>query len=188
MRTLTIISAGLSSPSSSLTLGLTIARAVAAAVEAVDELTVNVVELRDLAFDLAHCMTNHGAMPPQLAQAVEQVRTSDAIVAVTPVYKASYSGLFKMFFDALQPHDIRQIPVIIAANAGSQRHALVLEYAVRPLFSYLKAAIVPTAILVTPADRTEEQRPALEARIQRAANELAALMLPEEHSTSLTEE
>lgn len=180
MRTLTIISGGLGEPSSSLALGNTIAEAAQKAVQGCgSDLDVHAISLKDLAFDLAHCMTHNGELTPALQRAIQQVKSSDALIAVTPVFKASYSGLFKMFFDALQPQDIKQIPVIIAANAGSQRHALVLEHAVRPLFSYLKAAIVPTAILVTPQDTTEEALPALNNRIHRAANELAMLMIPE---------
>lgn len=180
MRTLTIISGGLGEPSSSLTLGHTIAEAAQEAIQRCGSgLEIHDLNLKDLAFDLAHCMTHNGELTPALNRAIQKVKDSDAIIAVTPVFKASYSGLFKMFFDALQPTDIKEIPTIIAANAGSQRHALVLEYAVRPLFSYLKAAIVPTAILVTPFDTTDEALPALNNRIARAANELAMLMIPE---------
>ncbi|ARU46253.1 CE1759 family FMN reductase [Corynebacterium silvaticum] len=178
MRTVTIVSAGLSTPSSSLSLAQEIAAEVRKEVAASGQtLTVQVIELRNLAVDLAHSVTEN-ATSLELQQAIDSVRSADALIAVTPVFKASYSGLFKMFFDVLQPQDIHEMPVIIAANAGSQRHALVLEYAVRPLFTYLKAATVPTAILATPHDRLPENSDAFCQRIHRAAHELALLLTP----------
>ncbi|ALU21591.1 FMN reductase [Corynebacterium pseudotuberculosis] len=178
MPTVTIVSAGLSTPSSSLALAQDIAAAVRKEVTGTGQtLNLQIIELRNLAVDLAHSITGD-TTSPQLQQAIDCVRSTDALIAVTPVFKASYSGLFKMFFDVLRPQDIHEMPVIIAANAGSQRHALVLEYAVRPLFTYLKAATVPTAILATPHDRLQENSDVFRQRIHRAAHELALLLKP----------
>src|SRR6185369_14161607 len=99
---------------------------------------------------------------------------ADAVIAVTPVFAASYSGLFKMFVDVLEPDALRGTPVLLAATAGSARHSLVLEHAMRPLFSYLRALTVPTAVFAAPEDWAGATP--LADRIDRAAGELADLV------------
>ena len=92
---------------------------------------------------------------------------------VTPVFAASYSGLFKTFFDVLEPELLDGKPVLVAATAGTARHSLVLEHALRPLFAYLHAVVVPTGVFAATEDFGDT---GLEARIERAAGELAALV------------
>lgn len=173
MATLSIISAGLASPSSSVELGQLIAAPI---LSARDDMELKVIEIKDLGHDLIDFMTTGGICTPQLEQTIDTVTESDALIVVTPVFQASYSGIFKLFFDAIPMESLKNTPVILAANAGSQRHALVIEYAIRPLFSFFKARIVPTGILVTPADRTPEAWPLLLERIDRAANEMCSLI------------
>jgi FMN reductase len=103
---------------------------------------------------------------------VDAVRRADGLVAVTPVFSASYSGLFKTFFDVLEPGILDGKPVLVAATAGTARHSLVLEHALRPLFSYLHAVVVPTAVFAATDDFGDA---GLDARIARAAGELASL-------------
>ena len=91
-----------------------------------------------------------------------------------PVFNGSYSGLFKMFFDALDKDSLAGTPVLIAAAAGSARHSLVLDHALRPLFAYLRAVVVPTGIFAATEDFGSH---GLSDRITRAAAELAALVL-----------
>ncbi|MEE2060035.1 FMN reductase [Rhodococcus artemisiae] len=179
-RRLIVVTAGLSQPSSTRLLSDRIADAVIAAIgargEAVD---VEVVELRDLAGDLATMMTTQ-IPTPALAEVRERVSRADGLVAVTPVFTASYSGLFKMFFDALDADAVRGMPTIIAATAGSARHSLVLDHAMRPLFAFLGAVVVPTGIFAATEDfgsgeSTGEE--GLSGRIRRAADELAALIV-----------
>lgn len=98
---------------------------------------------------------------------------ADALVAVTPVFKASFTGLFKMFFDILDPKSLVGMPVIVAATAGTPRHSLVLEYAVRPLFAYLHASVVPTGIFAATDDFGSAAGEALSERIARAARGVA---------------
>jgi FMN reductase len=107
---------------------------------------------------------------------MEQVRDADALVAVTPIFSASYSGLFKMFFDVLPSESLVGKPVLIAATAGTVRHALALEHALRPLFAYLRAVVVPTAVFAATEDWANGT--ALDDRIDRAAGELADLLRP----------
>jgi FMN reductase len=107
---------------------------------------------------------------------IDKVTRADGLVAVTPIYTGSYSGLFKMFVDILDPDALEGKPVLIAATAGSARHALALEHAMRPLFSYLRTVVVPTAVFAATEDWASSGD--LGTRIDRAAEELARLLRP----------
>ncbi len=167
-----VVSAGLSVPSSTRLLGDRLASAAVAAAGA-EPGDVRVVELRDLAVEIAHTFTN-GFPGPALSEAFDAVSGADALIVVTPVFSASYSGLFKSFLDALSSTDseaLTGMPVLIAATGGSARHSLVLDHALRPLFSYLRAVVVPTGVYAASEDWGAE---GLDARIGRAAGELVA--------------
>ncbi|MEU9151413.1 FMN reductase [Streptomyces sp. NPDC048417] len=166
---LVVVSAGLSVPSSTRLLADRLAAAVGRQAAGVE---VEVVELRDLAVEIAHNFTN-GFPGRRLAAALEAVTEADGVIAVTPVFTASYSGLFKSFFDVLDKETLVGKPVLIAATGGTARHSLVLEHALRPMFAYLRAVIAPTGVYAASEDWGAE---GLEARIERAAGELAALM------------
>jgi FMN reductase len=177
-RALAVVSGGLSNPSSTRLLA---DRLTAATVEALrsrgDDATVEVVELREHARDLADNLVT-GFANQALRTAVETVTGADGLIAVTPIFSASYSGLFKTFFDVLDKESLVGKPVLLGATAGTARHSLALEHAVRPLFSYLRAITVPTAVFAASedwaggggADR------ALAGRVDRAAGELADLV------------
>ncbi|KUN75769.1 FMN reductase [Streptomyces griseoruber] len=165
---LVVVSAGLSVPSSTRLL----ADRLAGAVGARTPVDVQVVELRDLAVEIAHHFTN-GFPGRGLAAALDAVGAADGLIVVTPVFSASYSGLFKSFFDVLDRDALTGKPVLIAATGGSARHSLVLEHALRPLFAHLRAVVVPTAVYAASEDWGAEGLP---ERIERAAGELAALM------------
>ncbi|MEU9441950.1 CE1759 family FMN reductase [Streptomyces sp. NPDC048304] len=165
---LVVVSAGLSVPSSTRLLGDRLAAAVARRAEA----DVEVIELRDLAVEIAHAFTNAFA-GKALAAAQDAVAAADGLIVVTPVFSASYSGLFKSFFDVLDKDALTGTPVLIAATGGTARHSLVLEHALRPLFAYLRAVVAPTGVYAASEDWGEE---GLAGRIERAAGELAALM------------
>jgi len=176
-RTLAVLSAGLSVPSSTRLLADRLTTATVAALRARGEdATVEVVELRAHAHDLADALVT-GFPNAGLRTAVDTVVGADALIAVTPVFSASYSGLFKTFFDVLDNDALTGKPVLMAATAGSPRHSLVLEHAVRPLLSYLRAVTVPTAVFAATDDWAGGgvDRP-LAARIERAAGELAGLI------------
>ncbi|MEU1081512.1 CE1759 family FMN reductase [Streptomyces sp. NPDC005908] len=172
-----VVSAGLSVPSSTRLLGDRLAAVAAPAATAPEpgRADVRVIELRDLAVEIAHTFTN-GFPGPALAEAFDAVTGADGLIVVTPVFSASYSGLFKSFFDALSSTDADALagtPVLIAATGGSARHSLVLDHALRPLFAYLRAVVVPTGVYAASEDWGAE---GLDGRIARAAGELAALM------------
>ena len=172
-RTIAVVTAGLSEPSSTRLLADLLASET---IRALGEAEAVVVELRPLAHALAdHLLT--GFATGDLAEALETVAQADAVIAVTPVFSASYSGLFKTFFDVLEPGALEGTPVLVAATAGTARHSLVLEHALRPLFSYLHAVVVPTGVFAASEDwGAGGADGALVRRIERAAGELAALV------------
>ena len=179
-RTVVVVTAGLSVPSSTRLLADQIADAVTAQVGARGEaVRLEQVELRELAGELAAYMTSGGLPTPRLSQVRDLVSSADGMVAVTPVFTASYSGLFKMFFDALDPDALTGMPVLIAATAGTARHSLVLDHAMRPLFAYLRAVVVPTGVFAATEDFGGTTD--LTTRITRAAGELAGLVVGTDH-------
>jgi FMN reductase len=172
-RTLVVISAGLSQPSSTRLLADQLSAAVVAAAGDLGVLLdTRVIELRDLAHDITNTMLT-GFAPAALRDALDAVAGADALVAVTPIFTASYSGLFKSFFDVLDADVLAGKPVLIAAAGGSARHSLALEHAVRPLFAYLRAVPVPTSVFAASEDWGGDTTDgALRDRIERAAAEL----------------
>ena len=168
-----VVAAGLSDPSSTRLLADLLGEATATALGSAQ---VDMVELRPL----AHAITDGlltGFPNSELAQAIETVTSADAVIAVTPVFSGSYSGLFKSFFDILENGALEGTPVLIGATAGTARHSLVLEHALRPLFSYLHAVVVPTAVFAASEDwGAAGADGALRRRIDRASAELAALV------------
>lgn len=180
-RRLAVISSGVGSPSATRLLADQLADAVRAQVGARGEaVEVTTIEVRELASALATTMSAAGLPVAALEEAKQAVREADGLVAVTPVFAGSYAGLFKMFMDTFAPEDLADMPVVVAATAGTPRHSLVLEYALRPLFAYYRCVVVPTGVFAATEDfGADESATGLGARIQRAATELAALMVRE---------
>ena len=175
-RSLVVVSAGLGQPSSTRLLADRLTAAVERHLrDASVEPHVQVVELRDHAQDL----TNHlltGFPSPKLQAAIDAVLDADGLVAVSPIFSASYSGLFKLFFDVVERDGLAGMPTLIAATGGTARHSLALEHALRPLFAYLNAATVATGIYAASEDWGKGGVGAdgsLVERIERAARELA---------------
>ncbi|GEB60244.1 FMN reductase [Streptomyces gardneri] len=176
---LIVVSAGLSTPSSTRLLADRLAEAARDELAAQGQApSTEVVELRELAGDIANRLVT-GFPPPRLSAAIDAVTAADGLIVVTPVFAASYSGLFKSFFDVIDPDALSGKPVLIAATGGTARHSLVLEHAVRPLFAYLRAVVVPTALFAASEDwgsGGDEYTDGLPGRVRRAGVELAALM------------
>jgi FMN reductase len=173
---ITVVSAGLSQPSSTRLLADRLAAATTRALESTGRTPlVDVIELRDHAHDLANNLVT-GFAPPALGEAIEQVTTADGLIAVTPIFTASYSGLFKTFFDVIEPDALSGMPVLIGATGGTARHSLALDHAVRPLFTYLRSIVVPTAVYAATDDWASADDSALTNRINRAAGELGNLV------------
>lgn len=173
--TLVTVNAGLGSPSSSRMLAEAIAERFG------DVLTdrniaysVTHIDLREYATAIANNFVTGFAEGP-LQKVLDEVQSADALVVVTPVFNASFSGLFKSFFDLIDSTALESKPVVLGAAGGSERHSLVLEHALRPLFSYLKAQPVSTAVFAATADwgTNDDVAKQLQGRSGRAATELA---------------
>ncbi|MEH1058159.1 FMN reductase [Micromonospora sp. CPCC 206171] len=173
-RTLAVVSAGLGQPSSTRLLADQLAAAARdELVRRGHEVELRTVELRDHAHDVVNNMLT-GFPSAALREALDTVAGADGIVAVTPIFNASYNGLFKSFFDVVETGSLVDRPVLIAATGGTARHSLALEHAVRPMFSYLRAVVVPTAVFAAPEDWSGSAADgALRGRILRAGAELA---------------
>jgi FMN reductase len=177
-RRITVLSAGLGVPSSSRLLADQLSSAAEQQLRASGyEVAVDVVELRDLAVDIANNFVT-GYAAPRLAEVIAGVEASDGIIAVTPVFSASYSGLFKSFMDVLDPKSLDGKAVLLGATGGTDRHQMVLDYALRPLFSYLRTRIAATGVFAGPQDwgTAEEGGASLADRVERAGGELARLL------------
>ncbi|NUR69625.1 MAG: FMN reductase [Hamadaea sp.] len=180
-RTLAVVSAGLSQPSSTRLLADRLAAATRGELERLGvSVDTNFVEVRDHAHDIMNNLLT-GFPSAALRQAIDAVTNADGLIVVTPIFNASYSGLFKSFFDVLDDSALVGRPVLLAATGGSARHSLALEHAVRPMFSYLRALSVPTSVYAAPEDWAgapgdAQASGALADRIRRAAAELAELV------------
>ncbi|SDJ94069.1 FMN reductase [Nonomuraea maritima] len=171
---LVVVTAGLTQPSSSRLLADRLAEAVRQRTEA----EVRVVELRELAVDVANNFVT-GFANARLSEVIEAVTEADGLIAVTPIFSGSYSGLFKSFFDVVDNTALTGKPVLIGATGGTARHSLALEHALRPLFTYLRAVVVPTAVYAASEDwggGRDAFTDGLGDRIARAADELADLL------------
>ena len=132
---------------------------------------VRVVALRDYAHAIVDAMLT-GLVSDALADVIGTVTGADALVAVTPTFSASFSGLFKSFFDILEPGVLKGMPVLLAATGGTARHSLVIDHALRPLFSYLGTQVVSTGVFAATEDFGGPGAVALQQRIDEAVREL----------------
>jgi FMN reductase len=170
---LVVVSAGVSDPSSSRLLADRITgKSLELLRESGTQATASVVELAPLAVEIARA-TVSGFPSNQLQAAIERIAGADALVASTPIYKAGISGLFKSFIDLLDNDLLVAKPVLLAATAGTSRHALVIDEQLRPLFGYMRALVLPTSVFAGPEDWASSE---LGERIDRAATELAVLV------------
>jgi FMN reductase len=170
---LAVISAGTSDPSATRLLADRIAdRTCELAACHGRSVRSNVIELREIAADIASALVSQ-LVSPRLQAAMTALGEADGIIASTPVYKACPSGLFKSFFDVLDDDLIVARPVVLAATAGTARHALVVDEQMRSMFAYLRALTIPTSLFAAPEDWGD---PALNTRIDRAAVEFVLLM------------
>jgi FMN reductase len=179
-RSVVVVSAGLSQPSTSRLLADRLSTAVDRHLrDAGVEVTIEVLELREYAQDLTNNLLT-GFPSPRLQAAIDAVFGADGLIAVTPIFSASYSGLFKMFFDVVDRDGLAGKPSLIAATGGTARHSLAIEHAVRPLFAYLNAAVVATGVYAAAEDWGSGGLTAdgsLVERIDRAASELATAIV-----------
>jgi FMN reductase len=199
VRKLAVVSAGLSQPSSTRMLSDRLAEAtVRRLTERGIETQVDFVELRDIARDVTNNLIA-GFPSPTLSDVIETVTGADGLIAVTPIFTTSYSGLFKSFFDVIEPTALDGMPVLIGATGGTERHSLALDYAMRPMFTYLHGIVVPTSVYAASVDwagagsgpgagigaGASGAHTGLQDRVERAAGELAALVAVSDRSMQI---
>lgn len=166
---LVVINAGVSDPSSTRMLADRIAQ------KSLDRLStagfatsLSIIDLAPLALDIAKAIV--AGFPGEKVQAaIDTLARADAVIAATPVYKAGISGLFKSFIDLIDNDLLIAKPVVLAATAGTARHAMVGDEQMRPLFAFLRAMTMPTSVFAAPEDWAA---PELGTRIDRVAGEL----------------
>lgn len=176
MTKIVAISAGLSEPSSTRLLLDKLADDAAGRLRAEGgEVEVRTVELREL----AQSITNNfvaGYADPELQSVLDDVGAADGLIVASPIFKASYSGLFKMFMDVVDSKALIGKPVLLAATGGTPRHSLAIESAMRPLLSYMQAFAVPTGVYASAEDWGQSEENGLSGRIARAGREFAGLL------------
>ncbi len=192
-RTLAVVSAGLRQPSTTRLLADRLAEAtVAALAELGLDTEVRVVEVREHSHDMMNMLVT-GFASAGLQAAIDTVVDADGLIAVTPIFSGSYTGPFKTFFDILDDSALAGMPVLLGATAGTARHSLAIDHAMRPLFAYLRTLVVPTGVFgatedfgsnasrrVGSPDGSVDAVPPIAGRIERAAHELARLMAARE--------
>ncbi len=188
-RRIAVISGGLSETSATRRLADRLGTATAEALRGRGEdAEVTVLDLRERAHDVTNA-TLTGFAGVNLQADLDAVLAADGVIAATPVYSGSYTGLFKSFVDLLGQAAFAGTPVLLAATAGTARHSLALDHAMRPLFSYLRALTVPTGVFAASEDwgGDGDAAGALAGRVERAAGELAELVVSRQPKQVLDE-
>jgi len=142
------------------------------------------VDARIRQYDIADASPGLGAalsreeLSPAALAIVEAVESADVLVVSSPVYKGSYTGLFKHFFDFVDPTALIGKPVVIAATGGGPRHSLVVEHQLRPLFGFFSALTIPTSIYAEDKSFEDFRQvdPGILARIDLAASQAALIV------------
>lgn len=156
------VSGGLQRPSKAAALVEHLSNLIAAEVHCETQL----VELGQLAPHLAGTV-RRSELPDTVELGLSAVEQADVLVVATPVYRGSYTGLFKHFFDFVDQDALIDTPVLLAATGGSERHALMIDHQLRPLFSFFQARTLPLGVYATDRDFVGHNL-VNEALIQRA--------------------
>ena len=171
---LAVITAGVTQPSSTRLLADRLTAATVAGL-APREVVVEVVDVRDIAHDVTNNVLT-GFASPELQVRLDAITEADAVIVATPVYAASYSGLFKMLVDVLPEDALRDTPVLLGATGGTARHSLAIDHALRPLFAHLGALVAPVAVFAASEDWGSTDAGRLGERIERAGRSFATLV------------
>jgi len=168
-----VVSGSSSAPSKTLLLGQRILEAVASEVP-VDG---HVIDIAEVGSDLGRALARRD-LSPAAERALQHVEAAEILIAATPVYRGSYTGHFKHLFDLVDQNALIDTPVILAATGGSDKHCLVVEHQLRPLFGFLQSYTVPVGVYASHADfeNGELKSPIVLARIVTAARQAVSLV------------
>lgn len=129
-----------------------------------------------------------GQLPADVERALKDVESADLLLVASPIYRGSYTGLFKHFFDFVHHESLIDVPVLLAATGGSDRHALAIDHQLRPLFSFFQARTLPLGVYATDRDFADG-RVHSDALIERARlavrRAMPLLALPRHRATAL---
>lgn len=170
-----VITAGITEPSSTRLLADRLAEATVAALGGPGAAAVDVIDVRDIAHDVTNNVLT-GFASPALQERLDAIVAADALIVSTPIYTASYSGLFKMLIDVLPKDSLRDKPVLLGATGGTARHSLAIDHGLRPLFAYLGALVSPVAVFAASEDWGSTEAGHLGQRIERAGAAFARLL------------
>ncbi len=150
--------------------------------------TVSIYDLTEIHPALGSTLDPRTA-PPDLEQLIAEITAADVLVVGSPVYKGTYTGLFKHLFDLIEPKALKDKPVVLSATGGSERHALVIDHGLRPLFAFFSSDILATGIYATEPDFADYQpaNPNLISRINRVADEVSWRLLAGQAETRALE-
>ncbi|KQQ69845.1 NADPH-dependent FMN reductase [Rhizobium sp. Leaf321] len=147
-----------------------------------------VFDVEDLGESLA-AARSVADLNPAARKVIRTIIESEALVIGSPTYKGSYTGLFKHVIDLLDPSDLRGKPVVLTATGGGDRHSLVVEHQLRPLFAFFEAFVVPTAIYASGRDFIDgAPSPVILTRVSQALDEASLLISARSLSTSIAAE
>jgi len=168
------VSGSLQRPSRTLTL----VEAILAELKAALPVDIKLIELGEIA-DQFGGVTNPKNLPLNIKEDLAAVESADLLIVATPVYRASFTGLFKHFFDFVHHEALIDVPVLLAATGGSERHALVIEHQLRPLFSFFQALTLPIGVYAAESELQSYQvsSAALQARINLAVQKSLPLIV-----------
>ena len=129
---------------------------------------------------------------PEVEAALELIESADLLVVGTPVYRASFTGLFKHLFDFVGQYELVGTPVLLTATGGGERHALIIEHQLRPLFAFFQALTLPIGVYASDTDFTSAKlvSPDIQRRVEQAVGrslpivEQAALVRSSEYVTT----
>lgn len=145
------VSGGLNHPSKTESL----VQAILNELENVIPIRVHFIKLSEIGQLLGGAIYRN-QLPQHVQDDLAAVEAADALIVGTPVYRASFTGLFKHFFDFIEQTALVDVPILLAASGGSERHALVLEHQLRPLLSFFQAQTLPIGVYATDHDFTSE--------------------------------
>jgi len=129
----------------------------------------HIITLTDLGPSLAGALYR-GQLPPEAEAELQRIESADVLIVASPVYRASFTGLFKHLFDFIDQYALVDTPVLLAASGGSERHALIIEHQLRPLFGFFQALTLPIGVYAHDSDFDSYtiSNPSLTERINKA--------------------
>lgn len=145
---------------------------VSAIIEAVGRrarIQSRLIEIADIGPALAGAL-RRDELPPEVLDVLEAIEGADLLVVASPVYRASFTGLFKHLFDFVDQYALVGQPVLLAATGGGERHALIIEHQLRPLFGFFQSLTLPLGVYASAVDfeGSELRSAAAHQRIEQA--------------------